>query len=84
MEGQRKMRKSSGAPHPLQDIVWSAFEKRAVHDVASISYHLAGAIVRPGSKAYRMVAKDVLGYMEDQGLIYRDAAGWYRRKVEAA
>jgi len=74
----------TATPHPLQDIVWGAFEQAAARDAASVAYHLAGAIVRPGSTAYRTVAKDVLGYMEDQGLIERDAAGWYRRAASVS
>jgi hypothetical protein len=70
-------------PHPLQPIVMAAFAKQDHHDVSSLAYFFAGAIVRPGFKAYKTVAKDVIGYMIDQGLLDTDKLGWHhlvRRK----
>jgi hypothetical protein len=66
------------APHPLESIVWNAFAKNEYQDATSLAYFLAGAIVRGGNKAYHTVALDVLGYMQDQGLLERDQHGWSR------
>lgn len=71
--------KPSTRPHPLESVVWQAFDGRNAHDSSSLGYFLAGALVRGGSKAYRTVALDVLGYMEGQGLLERDGHWW--RKV---
>jgi hypothetical protein len=69
----------STTPHPLEDIVLKAFAENDCQDGATIFVALSGATsVRGGDKAYQTVARDVLGYMEDQGLIKRDASGWYR------
>jgi hypothetical protein len=53
-------------PHPLEPMVIAAFAEIEYHDAASLSCFLAGGIVHGGSKAYRTVALDVLGYMEDR------------------
>jgi hypothetical protein len=66
-------------PHPLESIVWNAFAERDCQDATSLAYFMAGAWVFGKSRAYTTVAKDVLGYMEKQGLIERDSAGWYRK-----
>jgi hypothetical protein len=66
-------------PYPLESIVLQAFTKREAHDVFSLSLFLTGgAVVQPGHKAYRTVAKDVLGYMTCQGKLELDKYGWYR------
>ena len=65
-------------PHPLEPVVWTAFAARDHHDSSSLGYFLAGAIVSGGAEAYGTVARDVLGYMESQGLLRRDEYGWYR------
>lgn len=69
--------KGSTTPHPLEPVVRAAFAQRPHQDETSLAYFLAGAVVRPGAKAYHMVARDVLGYMECQGLVSRDSMGWY-------
>jgi hypothetical protein len=69
----------STKPHPLESIVWNAFAENDYQDGSSLAYFLAGASVRGGNKAYRTVALDVLGYMEDQGLLERDRHGWWRK-----
>jgi hypothetical protein len=66
-------------PHPLAALVWKAIEERSTVDTSTIAYELAGAIVKGGRKAYRTVARDVLGYMHDQGLLIIDEQGWYRK-----
>jgi hypothetical protein len=72
--------------HPLQEIVLGFFNhNKPAHDATTIGYRLAGALVKTkgGSyapaRAYRTVASDVLGILEEQGLIKRDNIGWYRR-----
>lgn len=65
-------------PHPLEHMAWKAFAENDHQDGTTLAYFLAGASVRGGgNKAYRTVALDVLGYMEDQGLLYREG-GWWR------
>jgi hypothetical protein len=64
--------------HPLEALVLEAFRKRPAHDASSLGYHLAGAIVRGATRAYRKVAEDVLLHMEERGLLYRDELGWWR------
>jgi hypothetical protein len=84
----------SHEPYPLGAVVLAAFNReRPAHDATSIAMYLAGGLVlQPGSKitsgavhraamkAYRLVAKDVLGCLESDGFLYRDSLGWYRRK----
>jgi hypothetical protein len=67
-------------PHPLQGVAMAAFAERSAHDATSLGYFLAGAHVTGGARAYRTVAKDLLGYMESQGLIERDDVGWFHLK----
>ena len=76
----RKKSKMTVTPHPLEDITKKAFEQNAVHDATSLAYFLAGANLhgKRSNAAYRTVALDILGYMTDQGLLYRDASGWWR------
>jgi hypothetical protein len=64
--------------HPLQSLGLLLFAERGCHDASSLGYALAGAYVQKASSAYRTVARDLLGCMEQAGLIYRDACGWYR------
>jgi hypothetical protein len=77
-------RKPTTEPHPLHDIVMRAFEQQECQDVASLSYFLAGGYFGGkrsaiGNQAYRIVAEDVLGYMEAQKRIYKDEQGWYHK-----
>jgi hypothetical protein len=72
--------------HPLQEIVLGFFnDERPAHDATTISYCLAGGLVKTkgGSyaptRAYKTVARDVLGCLEEQGLVVIDALGWHRR-----
>ena len=65
-------------PHPLESVVWKAFAEQNFHDGSSLAQFLAGARVR-SAKAYRTVALDVLGTMEDQGLLERDEQGCWRK-----
>ena len=72
-------------PHPLQEIVLSFFnDKWPAHDATTVGFRLAGALVQTkrGSfeptRAYKTVASDVLGCLEEQGFIARDYLGWYR------
>jgi hypothetical protein len=80
----KTLHRPSADPHPLQDVVMRAFAKSSAHDAVSLSVFLAGATnVRTKSggsamKAFQTVATDVLGYMEDSGLLELDAYGWYR------
>jgi hypothetical protein len=67
-------------PHPLEDIVLQAFAKSDHQNATSLGYFLAGAMVRPGANAYRIVAKDVLEYMKGQGKLQQDKASWYSIK----
>src|SRR5262245_61961695 len=66
-------------PHPLSSIVWKALGEKTCVDASSLAYYLAGAHVRPGAASYKVVAKDVLSYMHEQGLLVIDEQGWYRR-----
>jgi hypothetical protein len=80
--------------HPLHAIVLASFNRESpAHDSTSIALCLAGGLVQRRSrrsgggavhsqamKAYRLVAKDTLDYLESEGLIYRDSQGWYRRR----
>jgi hypothetical protein len=70
-------------PHPLQSIVFAAFAERAHHDATSLACFLSGGYVRGAQRGYNIVARDVLGYTADQGLLERDDAGWYRRTPES-
>jgi hypothetical protein len=74
-----KSKIKSRAPHPLASIAWRALEEKECVDASSLAYYFAGACVRPGAASYRVVAKDVLGYMHDQGLLVIDEQGWHRR-----
>ena len=72
------MSKKSTKPHLLEPIVRAAFAEREQHDALSLTYYFTGdACVKPLFKAYRAVVEDVLGTMEDQGLLTRDRVGWY-------
>ena len=82
VEGEKQVNE-----HPLQKIVLSFFnDEQSAHDATTIGYRLAGSLVttKSGSyaptQAYKTVATDVLGCLEDQGLIERDSIGWYRRR----
>jgi hypothetical protein len=63
-------------PHPLEEIALKAFAENDYH-AASLGYFLAGSSVRGAGRAYDIVAKDVLGYMESQGKLKREG-GYYR------
>jgi hypothetical protein len=71
-------------PHPLQNFTLTAFAKQPAQDEFSLGCALAGAYVPGATTAYRKVAKDILGYMESQGLIERDDLGWYRLRYTGA
>jgi hypothetical protein len=71
----------------LVDVAHKAFAKTKCHDATSLAWILRdltenGALVwddKPRQrKTYRTIAGDVLSYMEHQGLLVRDSAGWYR------
>jgi hypothetical protein len=70
--------KTNNRPHPLEPIVWQAFAENDHQDVTTIVQALAGAYVKGGHKAYCIVNKDVLGFMESQGKVKRDRSVWYR------
>lgn len=71
-------------PHPLEGLVLKAFKEHAVLDVTLLIPYLSGTTsfmgrgAVTGNRAYRTVAKDVLGYMQCQGRLVRDGVGWYR------
>jgi hypothetical protein len=71
-------------PYPLEALVLKAFEERAHHDGTSRGSFLAGAHVRGGSRAYRIVALDMLGYIKAQGKLTRDEYGWWRKTALAS
>jgi hypothetical protein len=71
----------------LVDVAHKAFAKKDCHDARSLAWALkalteSGALVwdnKPRHRqAYRAIAGDVLSYMEHQGFLMRDSAGWYR------
>ena len=70
----------AGYPHPLESVVWSAFAERENHDATSLAWFLKNAhvLAKGGTRAYHTAAKDVLNYMDRQGLLERDSYGWYR------
>ena len=64
--------------HPLHHIVMGAFEHQQAHDGTSIVHYLGGGgLSGQEFNAYHTVAEDVLGYMTDQGHLYRDSQGWW-------
>ena len=66
------------APHPLERIAREAFAENDHQDGTSLALFFAGAWMHgKGWRAYRTVALDVLGYMESQGRLKRNAAGWW-------
>jgi hypothetical protein len=74
------------APHPLESIVWEAFAEHDCLDAMSLSWvlkdHPAGQSsvrIKRGPTNARRIARDVLSYMEKQGLIERDQIGWYHK-----
>lgn len=77
-------RAQSKDPHPLQAFVMQEFSEWKAQDVTTLSVSMAGCMSLTDTKgkncmkAYRTVAQDVLGYMEDQGIVFRDMVGWYR------
>jgi hypothetical protein len=38
---------------------------------------MGASYVKGANRSYRIVAKDVLGYMESQGRLKQDKMGWY-------
>ena len=70
-------------PHPLESIVLKAFQDGDRLDATKLFPYLAGCSAfggkgaASGNKAYLIVAKDVLGFMEAQGKLGRDREGWY-------
>lgn len=77
-------------PHPLQDIVLRAFSESAEHDTISLAVFMAGCTSLTDEKgkdcmaAYRIVAEDVLGYLESQGYLFQDQEGWHRTSSMAS
>jgi hypothetical protein len=71
------MKPSPNKPHPLEEVALRAFAEQGNHDASSLGYFLAGGHVRPGALSYNIVAKDVLAYMESQGKLRCNVAGWY-------
>jgi hypothetical protein len=69
----KKPQPKNTKPHPLQELVLAAFAERKSHDDVSLGFFLArGARCSDRTyNAYKAVARDVLGYMEKQGLLYR-------------
>jgi hypothetical protein len=63
----------STKPHPLEKVVLEAFEKNTRPDVSLVKHHcLSSPILQSrnfaqSQRAYRIVATDVLEYMECQG-----------------
>jgi hypothetical protein len=59
--------------HPLEPIVLAMAERDEIIDVASVAPRLAGGLffrgkaAGKGTRAYRIVAADVLGYMASAG-----------------
>jgi hypothetical protein len=72
--------KNNTPKHPLAEIVWLAFSENDYQDSASLGRFLAGNVLISGEagRSYSIVAKDVLRYMEAQGLLRRDEDGWFR------
>jgi hypothetical protein len=71
----------------LVDVAHKAFAKTKCHDARSLAWALkalteSGALVwddKPRQRqTYRAIAGEVLSYIEHQGLLVRDSAGWYR------
>jgi hypothetical protein len=67
-------------PHPLETIVWLAFAEKDYQDPSSLALFLAGGLVIAGDQglAYKVVARDVLLFMQAQGKLKRDGQGWWR------
>ena len=70
--------------NPLADVVLSAFQVREHHDKHTLACFLAGATFlktssgsRGGMGAYEKVAQDLLGRLEDSGLLTRSSSNWY-------
>lgn len=74
-----KKRTNSGHfRHPLTDVALALFAERA-HDEQTLAWAL-GSPTRPARavKGYRALAADLLGVLEQQGVIERDGSGWWR------
>ena len=56
-----------GAPHFLEEAVLRAFAQKDCHDGTSLGFVFAEAPVEGARRAYILVARDVLEYMESQG-----------------
>ena len=70
--------------NPLADVIIGAFRIREHHDKHTLACYLAGASVlktrsgsRGGMSAYTKVAEDLLGRLEDSGLLTRSSGNWY-------
>src|SRR5690349_14160123 len=83
----RKYVKSDQQRENLVDIARKAFAKTKCHDARSLAWVLrdlteSGALVwddKPARRqTFRAIARDLLDYMERQGFLVRDYAGWYR------
>jgi hypothetical protein len=74
--------RTNADPHPLEASVLAIFRDHPAQDAGTLAPAMAGCTYFPGRpagmKAYRVVAEDVLGYMLDQGKLFRDEHGWYR------
>ena len=69
---------------PLADAALKAFEQREHHDKHTLACHFASAAFlrtrtgkRSGMNAYTTVAEDVLGRLEEAGLLVRTETGWF-------
>jgi hypothetical protein len=68
--GMAFTRNDKKEPRILQEMALRAFAERGVHDATSLSFCLFGDWPRGRlAKAYHTVCKDVLEYMERQGLL---------------
>lgn len=78
MASERPFRESD-KPHPLHDVVLRAFTKSPAQDRVTLAVFMQGCtdLIGDDNDAYLTVADDVLGYMEDQGILRRDEIGWH-------
>jgi hypothetical protein len=75
------MRRLETFVHPLRDFALELMSETDGHDAITLGALLAGAFVlgKRGQKineAYRIVAADILLYLEREGTLRRDASGW--------
>jgi hypothetical protein len=83
----KRVFKKMTEPHPLEELVRSAFVEARQHDPFSMALFLAGAYTGvKGHAAYRIVAQDVLEVMARQGKLIRasDGSSWFSLPQESA